>query len=193
MKIIFDKEKYETQKKEMPKMHKVSESVVYVCGLLMVGFIILMFAMLLSLGFVDIPFETFQICFVTVLGLAFANAVLMFIARINTNSVPANYVYGKLLEDGYKITKHKVLYIGTAKDPCLRISYETAKGKEKMVLIPLEEKGFYYNIFEDVFDFAHSEGNSLNWYRPLSVELDRLKEESEERELPEHIKSLYGD
>lgn len=190
MKVIFDNEKYEKQKKEMPKIHRIAEGVVYVCGLLMVGFIMLLFAILLSSVIVNVSFETFRVFFGTVLGLAIANAVLMFIARINTKSVPANYVYGKLLEDECKINEYRV--VGT-KDSYLKISYETPKGKTKTVFIPVEEKGFYYNIFEDVFDFAHSEGNSLNWYRPLSRELDRLKDEADNNELPEHIKNLYGD
>lgn len=191
MKFIYDEDKYKSDKTTERKTYTYPKRAFDICGWLLLGYIVLIFTSALFMGFVKPSLAQIRVIVVIAIGVALLLITAMVVASFFIKPRSANSVYGEVLENGYKIIEHRVLYIGTAKDPCLRISYETSKGKRKMVLIPLKEKGFYYNIFEDVFDFAYSEGGSLNWYRPLSVELDRLKEEADERELPEHIKSLY--
>ena len=188
MRIIYDEDKYKSDKTTERKTYTYPKRAFDICGWLLLGYIVLIFTSALFLGFVKPSLAQIRVIAVIAISVALLLTTAMVVASFFIKPLSANSVYGKLLEDECKINEYRV--VGT-KDLYLQISYETPKGKAKTVFVPVEEKGFYYNIFEDIFDFARSEGGSLNWYRPLSVELDRLKEEADERELPEHIKSLY--
>ncbi len=183
MKIIYDEDKYKSDKTTEKKTYTYPKRAFDICGWLLLGYIVLMFTSDLFLGFVKPSLAQIRVIVVIAISVALLFASFFIKPR------SANSVYGEIVEKKFKISGYRVL--GEGDSLRLRITCKTPKGKIKTVEIPIEEKGFYYNIFEDVFDFAHSEGSSLNWYRPLSVELDRLKEEADVRELPEHIKNLY--
>lgn len=189
MKFIYDEDKYKSDKTTERKTYTYPKRAFDICGWLLLGYIALIFTSALFMGFVKPSLAQIRVIVVIAIGVALLLITAMVVASFFIKPRSANSVYGEIVEKGFKICGHRVL--GEGDTLRLRITYKTPKDKIKTVEIPLEEKGFYYNIFEDVFDFAHSEGGSLNWYRPLSVELDRLKEEADERELPEHIKSLY--
>ena len=189
MKVIYDEDKYKSDKTTERKTYTYPKRAFDICGWLLLGYIVLIFTSTLFLVFVKPSLAQIRVIAVIAVGVALLLITAMVVASIFIKPRSANSVYGEIVEKRFKICGYRVL--GEGDSLRLRIAYKTPKDKIKTVEIPLEEKGFYYNIFEDVFDFAHSEGGSLNWYRPLSVELDRLKEEAEERELPEHIKNLY--
>lgn len=189
MKIIYDEDKYKSDKTTERKTYTYPKRAFDICGWLLLGYIVLIFASALFLGFVKPSLAQIRVVALVVIGVALLLITAMVVAGFFIKPRSANSVYGEIVEKRFKICGYRVL--GEGDNLRLRITYKTPKDKIKTVEIPLEEKGFYYNIFEDVFDFAHSEGGSLNWYRPLSVELDRLKEEADVKELPEHIKNLY--
>lgn len=189
MKIIYDEDKYKSDKTTERKTYTYPKRAFDICGWLLLGYIVLIFTSALFLGFVKPSLAQIRVFVVITIGVALLLITAMVVASFFIKPRSANSVYGEIVEKKFEICGHRIL--GEGDTLRLRITYKNQKGKIKTVEIPLEEKGFYYNIFEDVFDFAHSEGGSLDWYRPLSVELDRLKEEADERELPEHIKSLY--
>lgn len=189
MKIIYDEDKYKSDKTTERKTYTYPKRAFDICGWLLLGYIVLIFTSALFLGFVKPSLAQIRVIVVITIGVALLLITAMVVASFFIKPRSANSVYGDIVEKKFEICGHRIL--GEGDTLRLRITYKNQKGKIKTVEIPLEEKGFYYNIFEDVFDFAHSEGGSLDWYRPLSVELDRLKEEADERELPEHIKSLY--